>query len=81
MPPVSEVTGTGSAQPFGQARRRTLWAARTHRQVHIQREREPGIPTSAPESLYYLIFKENDGFIDNFKVDNAFGSALQAGLR
>lgn len=80
IPPVSDITGTGNAKPFGK-----LGSARYAPLALLGRYtfNAGGLwhPYIGAGAVYYLILGEDDGFIDDFTVDNAFGGALQAGFR
>ena len=77
IPPTSDVTGTGTAQPFG-----TFGSVRYGPLVvtgqYTFDVRGVWHPYLGAGAGYYTILSEKDGFIDELQVDNAFGAVFQA---
>ena len=80
VPPVSAITGTGSAAPFG-----TMGEIKYGPLVLAAQYRfgEPGAvvrPYLGAGAVYYIVLESRDAAIQQLNVKNGWGSALQAGV-
>lgn len=80
IPPTTDVTGTGTAEPFGKlgSVRYAPFAVTGKYTFGAGSSFRPYVGAGL---VYYVVTKETDAFITSLKVDNATGSALQAGFQ
>jgi len=79
IPPTTDIDGSGSAAAFGRLGEMEYGplALTAQYQFNAGGTLQPYVGAGA---VYYLVMDEKDGSVARLKVDNAWGSVLQAGV-
>ncbi len=78
IPPTTKASGTGAAEPFGELGRIKYGPLGLTAQYQFNTDAalQPYVGAGA---VYYMVFSDRDASITQHKVDNAWGSMIQAG--
>lgn len=79
IPPTTKVQGTGNAAPFGRLGKVKYGPLGLTGQYQFN---EGGAlrPYLGAGAVYFLVLEDRDAAVDHLKVDNAWGSIVQAGV-
>jgi len=79
VPPTSNIEGKGTAEGFGKLGE--VEYGPTALSLQYQFDGAYGLrPYLGAGAVYFLVMDEKDGNVSNLKIDNAWGSLLQAGV-